>query len=477
METSANEPVLERWSQHYHRFDQRCLFLENLDPSIDPQTLSDTFSRFGKIHICEIAKPPTKGTTTSRSGLFGCAKFIEHIRSKGLKLTVVSNDGNCIFRALSIVLYGHENKHLTLRQQVANEMERLGKKAVQPFLSVPMEKYILKLRQSCFWAGALELSLVQTMFNRPIVILDADIVGNQRRVDIGASGGDTYGGASESSDDQNTIYLSYHGQNHYNAVVKDQQPQQPQQITETKHAGLCVFIDASSVDSVIKLSPLYILQRQLVLYRTPENSPVVGDLCCYTTSTSERNTSSSSSMSDSSDRELSESSLSSSSSSPSPSLRAIDTSGSTADRDGGTTPAFDLNNKSPRFRSLKLSFHRKKTKRFTKRTAGGTTEGTGTGTDAATVPDKILMSATGAGGSPISIWKLVATFAVMMVVLLSAYIVYQQNFIRHNRENVADLLHRLNVLQRSIGSTKKQQCGASNNDVDAVDVDVGLVEN
>ena len=67
--------------------------------------------------------------------------------------------------------------------------------------------------------------------------------------------------------------------------------------------------------------------------------------------------------------------------------------------------------------------------------------------------------------------KLVATFAVMMVVVLSAYIVYQQSFIRRNRENVADLLHRLNVLQRSIDSTKKQQCGASNS------IDVGLVEN
>tara|TARA_B100000780_G_C20861267_1_gene342381 strand:+ start:95 stop:424 length:330 start_codon:yes stop_codon:yes gene_type:complete len=88
IEESSQVPVLERWTQHYDTYKNRCLFLENLHPTIDPVVLKDTFSRFGKILISEVSKIEV---TTS---LFGFAPFLEHIEAQGLKLLSVTDDGN-----------------------------------------------------------------------------------------------------------------------------------------------------------------------------------------------------------------------------------------------------------------------------------------------------------------------------------------------------------------------------------------------
>ena len=88
IEESSQVPVLERWTQHYDTYKNRCLFLENLHPTIDPVVLKDTFSRFGKILISEVSKIEVP------TSLFGFAPFLEHIEAQGLKLLSVTDDGN-----------------------------------------------------------------------------------------------------------------------------------------------------------------------------------------------------------------------------------------------------------------------------------------------------------------------------------------------------------------------------------------------
>ena len=461
METQLNSPVIDRWQQHYDRYGTRCLFLDNLDPSIDPQNLLDTFSRFGKIHIAEIARS-VSDRISDRNQSFGYAPFIEHIHSKGLQLITVENDGNCVFRACAVVLFEDETKHHALRQQVADAMEKLDSAEVQPFLSIPIDKYIKKLRQSTFWVGQLELSLIQRMYQRPIVILDADLVGNQRRVDIGGDGS-SIGHATEDTA-HNAIYLSYHGQNHYNAVVqrdhdeKQEQEEQQQRQHETAHtaaknSGLCIFSESSSVDKVLKLRPLYILQRHVQLYRTPEHSPVVGDLCCYaSSSTSDRN-SASTSESNSSDREFSEPQASAASFAVNVSKTTSESSESDVESLSPVkrTPPLFPKVKSPRSKPLKLSFQRRKKIKELIRSSTATP-----GSSGATVS---VGGATAAAARPArtssSMWKMVASFAVLIVLVESVYIVYQHL----NHVDVVALLDRFKALQNSVKQQQEQTCG------------------
>ena len=109
-------------------------------------------------------------------------------------------------------IYGDEEQHHILRQKVADEMERTWAD-IQPFLEIPVQKYITKIRLSRTWAGNLELSLIQRLFQREIIIMDADLVGNSRRVDIGSQ--------ASTLSNKNPIVLSYHGQRHYNAIVNE----------------------------------------------------------------------------------------------------------------------------------------------------------------------------------------------------------------------------------------------------------------
>ena len=279
IESSSNVAILERWTQIYNTSNGRCLFLENLDTSIDPQNLLDTFSRFGKIQVAEIA---TSIETKRDETMFGFAPFLEYLSSSNMELHPVENDGNCLFRACSLVLHGTESKHMELRHEVANEMERTWAE-IQMFIEMPVQKYIAKVRCSGYWAGQLELSLIQKMYNHDVIILDADLVGNERRVEIGASCSkdDEEEVTSKQNERRKMIHLSYHGGRHYNAILPEKEnggeDGGPVSIRSGTH-GLCLFSDQSSVTKILKLSPIHILQRQIILSCTPENTPVVGDL-------------------------------------------------------------------------------------------------------------------------------------------------------------------------------------------------------
>ena len=279
IESSSNVAILERWTQIYDTSNGRCLFLENLDTSIDPQNLLDTFSRFGKIQVAEIA---TSIETKRDETMFGFAPFLEYLSSSNMELHPVENDGNCLFRACSVVLHGTENKHMELRHEVANEMERTWAE-IQMFLEMPVQKYIAKVRCSGYWAGQLELSLIQKIYKRDVIILDADLVGNERRVEIGASCSKDDENEEE-EEEQNKIkkiiHLSYHGGRHYNAILPEKEGGEEDghvSIRSGTH-GLCLFSDQSSVTKILKLSPIHILQREIILSCTPENTPIIGDL-------------------------------------------------------------------------------------------------------------------------------------------------------------------------------------------------------
>lgn len=271
--------VAERWAELHDRAPARTLFFSNLDPSIDSQNLRDTFERFGVVKLAEIAVVATEAVS-------GFAPCLELLEERGLEMVIVEKDGNCLFRAVSTCLWGSDERHLALRGQVADRM-LLMKQEIAPFLeSTTVEKYVQNLRHSKFWAGHLELSVIQILFKRRVQIVDADTL-TTRKIEIGTCLGENDNSNSHSSKNKagetDGIHLVYHGGSHYNAAV----PRKPisgnvgPSLTEKLNGsmGLCVFSDASSVKRLLSLKPLFILRREVRMSATPwPDLPVLATL-------------------------------------------------------------------------------------------------------------------------------------------------------------------------------------------------------
>eukprot|EP00946_MAST-07B_sp_MAST-7B-sp1_P004440 g4440.t1 len=186
--------VRERWGELFGRAAGRVIFFSNLDPSIDSQNLRDTFERFGVVKLAEISTDQRKSTSLSPK-VCGFAPCLEMLKGRGLDMVVVENDGNCLFRAVATCLWGSDERHLELRKRVADKMLSI-KHEIAPFLdSTSVEKYVESVSHSKFWAGHLELSVIQMIFKKRIHIFDADTL-TIRKIEVGSyfqSERDTYG--------------------------------------------------------------------------------------------------------------------------------------------------------------------------------------------------------------------------------------------------------------------------------------------
>jgi OTU-like cysteine protease len=138
--------------------------------------------------------------------------FARYIESRGLRMTAVAPDGNCLFRSVALQVYGDVGAHVILRQRCMDFMAS-SRNEYEPFVGdVGFERYIAaKRRDGCesrqAWGGHLEVQAMSEMFSTPIEIYNVD---SGEPVNIFHQG--------YRSDDV-PVRLSYHNGNHYNALV------------------------------------------------------------------------------------------------------------------------------------------------------------------------------------------------------------------------------------------------------------------
>ena len=341
---------------------------------------------------------------------------------------------------------------------------------IQPFLEIPVQKYITKIRLSRTWAGNLELSLIQRLFQREIIIMDADLVGNSRRVDIGSQ--------ASTLSNKNPIVLSYHGQRHYNAIVNENSTVALARSIDVEGAhGIIIFSNASSVTNVMKLRPLYILQRSVNLWDTPDQSPIVGSLYTYLSSSDRDQTTTSESESSSATESLNApttpttsttpitstapiSSSSTSSSSPLvppvvslPRNKSADVSkliieDSSSSRHRSTLQRRHKDTTSPRSTPLKLSFRKAKS-RYSKNAANSSVSNNSNTFDSTDVSNS-------------NRWRRTATFAMMVVLLQASFIIWQMLY---NSNDVDKLAQRINMLQEAVAAQQEGVCNTVQKDL------------
>ena len=68
----------------------------------------------------------------------------------------MGGDGNCLFRAVSVLLYGTENEHVLIWESVMDYVEEC-KDYFQAFITVPIENYIRFKRKLGTWGDEVEI--------------------------------------------------------------------------------------------------------------------------------------------------------------------------------------------------------------------------------------------------------------------------------------------------------------------------------
>jgi len=156
----------------------------------------------------------------------------------GLKLHVIEGDGNCLFRAMSDQLYGHDRFHGAIRKAICAHM-LANEEHYMAWITddESFTSYVRRMTRDKEYGTHLELTAFQRMTQRPIrivqasfplLIRDEDAQGNALRK---ASIGDSDDNKSGLPQDKNmaapgeVLYLTYEGScEHYSSVRNIQGP-------------------------------------------------------------------------------------------------------------------------------------------------------------------------------------------------------------------------------------------------------------
>ncbi len=90
------------------------------------------------------------------------------LRNKQLTTQDVAGDGNCLFRALSVCLYGHENEHTVLRASIAKHILS-DNSSVMPRYG-ELSKHVNNISKNGVWVG------------ESVIVAAADYL--QREIDV-----------------------------------------------------------------------------------------------------------------------------------------------------------------------------------------------------------------------------------------------------------------------------------------------------
>uniref|UniRef100_A0A7S4MQ37 ubiquitinyl hydrolase 1 n=1 Tax=Odontella aurita TaxID=265563 RepID=A0A7S4MQ37_9STRA len=134
--------------------------------------------------------------------------FEEALKKRGLEMAEQEGDGNCLFRAVSLQVYGDANNHREVRRRCLDFMARDEPHYSQFITDEPFREYIKRKRVDGIHGNNPEIQAISELYNRPVEVFVPD---------SGAKPINIFHAEYKTADAP--IRLSYHDGNHYNAVV------------------------------------------------------------------------------------------------------------------------------------------------------------------------------------------------------------------------------------------------------------------
>lgn len=217
----ANEPWVNNnrpGKRSHHRHTSVKLLLspaENEPPSYEISPTREAVATHSPTDA-EIRTFPENELSTNE-----LSSFCRSIKKLGLEIVEQEGDGNCLFRAVSLQVYGHADHHAEVRERcmdfmasneehysnfvAADNDERPG--------SESFEDYICRKRQLGVHGNHAEIQAVSELFNRPVKVYTAnDMISSDMLEPINIF-------HTEYKTSDVPIRLSYHDGNHYNAII------------------------------------------------------------------------------------------------------------------------------------------------------------------------------------------------------------------------------------------------------------------
>ncbi|CAM9746287.1 unnamed protein product [Ectocarpus sp. 12 AP-2014] len=133
--------------------------------------------------------------------------FETELKAKGWQLRRQEGDGNCLFRAISQQIYGDPGMHGDIRRQCLDFM-RKERDHYSQFVSEAFDSYVSRKEKDGVHGNNPEMQAASELFNRPIEVY----VPEKGTAPINIFHGGYRSGNAP-------IRVSYHGGNHYNAIV------------------------------------------------------------------------------------------------------------------------------------------------------------------------------------------------------------------------------------------------------------------
>lgn len=139
-------------------------------------------------------------------------EFTKLLARKNLQIKPVGGDGNCLFRAVSDQIYNSELHHRAIRRFCLDYIELeenfFKNYVVQGNNPMKFKEYLLKKREDGVWGDDIEIQALSEIYLRPI--------------EIYAYSDKPMRTFHETSNDNSgePIRLSYHGQSHFNSIIK-----------------------------------------------------------------------------------------------------------------------------------------------------------------------------------------------------------------------------------------------------------------
>lgn len=135
--------------------------------------------------------------------------FEEGLKRRGLEMVEQEGDGNCLFRAVSLQVYGDPSMHGEIRRRCLDFMAKDESHFSQFVTGEPFQDYINRKRHDGVHGNNPEIQAVSELFNRPVELYIPDN-GAGKPLNI-------FHAEYKTADAP--IRLSYHDGNHYNAVI------------------------------------------------------------------------------------------------------------------------------------------------------------------------------------------------------------------------------------------------------------------
>jgi len=140
-------------------------------------------------------------------------RFQTELKKKGMELVEQEGDGNCLFRAISLQIYGDSDLHMDVRKRCLDFMEKEETHFSSFVVEEPFDEYVNRKRLDGVHGNNPEIQALSELYNRPVEVY----VPNNKAVPINIF-------HKEYKTCDVPIRLSYHDGNHYNAIIDPLMP-------------------------------------------------------------------------------------------------------------------------------------------------------------------------------------------------------------------------------------------------------------